>query len=185
MTTFDPLRKRREENIAGYVIGMWQMEDLMRALEFDMAQVEERLITPGEGDAEAKEELRGWYAGLITRMKEEGLQRVGHLSEVEEVVNELEYLHRALVEVMDDEDYDALYAKAEPAIKSVQQHAGGDPEGTITSALTAVYGVMMLRSQGKPISPETQQADASIRALLELLSKHYRQMRRLPGVSLN
>ncbi|MBK9176832.1 MAG: DUF4924 family protein [Flavobacteriales bacterium] len=185
MTTFDPLRKRREENIAGYVIGMWQVEDLMRALELDMNLVEERLIAPGEGDAEAKEALRGWYAGLVERMKEQGLQRVGHLSEVEEVVNELEYLHRALVEVMDDEAYDALFAKAEPDIKAVQQHAGGDPEGPITSALTAVYGVMMLRSEGKPISKETQQADATIRAMLDLLSKHYRQMRRLPGVSLN
>ncbi|MCB9185074.1 MAG: DUF4924 family protein [Flavobacteriales bacterium] len=185
MSDFHPLGRRREENIAGYIIGMWQVEDLMRALALDMAQVEERLVSTAEGDADAKAELRGWYSGIVTRMKEQGIQRAGHLSEVEEIVNELEYLHRALVDVLNDEEYDALLAKAEPGIKAVQQHAGGDPEGAITSALTAVYGVMMLRSQGKEISAETQESDAAIRGLLDRLSQHYKQMRRLPGVSLN
>lgn len=179
----DPLARRKQENIASYVLGMWQVEDLMRALRFDIERVRQQLIA--DADTGSSTDLLGWYAGVMARMREQGLERVGHLSEVEEVVNELEYLHKALVEVLNDPDYDALLAKADEGIKTVQQHAGGDPEGPITSALTAVYGVMMLRSQGKTISAETLASDKALRDLLDHLSKHYRQMRRLPGVSMN
>lgn len=180
-----PLERRKHENIAGYVIGMWQVEDLMRAADLDMGIVEERLISSMEGDEEARARMREWYAGIIARMKENGLARSGHLPEVEEVMQELEYLHRALIDTLGDEEYIALDKEATPAIRTVQQHAGGDPEGPIESSLTAVYGVMMLRSQGKAISDETKAADAVIRNLLDRLSLHYRNMRRLPGVSLN
>lgn len=181
----DPFAQRRHENIVAYVLAMWQVEDLMRALKLDLAQVESKLIANAEADEESRAGLQGWYAGIVTRMREQGVERVGHLKEVEEVVNELEHLHQALAEVLNDAEYDALLAKAEEAIKTVQLHAGGDPEGPITSALTAVYGVMMLRSQGKAISEETLSSDRVLRALLDHLSKHYRQMRRLPGVSMN
>lgn len=181
----DPLERRRQENIAGYIISMWQVEDLMRAAGLDMATVEERLLQGMEGDEAARTAMRGWYAGIVARMKEQGIARSGHLAEVEEVMHELEYLHRALIDTFGDAEYIALDKEAAPAIRAVQQHAGGDPEGPIESGLTAVYGVMMLRSQGKPVSAETLAADAAIRKLLDRLSLHYRNMRRLPGVSLN
>lgn len=181
----DPLAKRREENIAGYVIGMWHVEDLMRAADLDMRRVEEQLIAPMEGDEALRAGMRGWYAGIVARMKEQGLHRAGHLNEVDEVVNELEYLHRALLEVLNDAEYDALFAKAEPGIRAVQQHAGGDPQGPVESCLTAVYGVMVLRAKQQAIGAETLEAEGHIRRLLDRLSRHYRQMRRLPGVSMN
>ena len=162
----DPLAQRKQENIAGYVIGMWQVEDLMRALELDLQQVEDRLIATADGDEAAKAALREWYRELIVRMRAEGLERIGHLGEVEEVMNELEHLHEALLEAIEDEAYQALFDKAKAGI-------------------TAVYGVMMLRSQGKEISQATLADDHAIRELLDRLSLHYRQMRRLPGVSLN
>jgi len=180
-----PLEKRKQENIAGYVIGMWQVEDLMRAADFDMDVVEERLILGMEGDEQARAEMRDWYAGIMARMKEQGITRVGHLAELEEVMQELEYLHRSLIDTLMDEEYIALDKEAAPGISAVQRRAGGDPEGPIESSLTAVYGVMLLRTQGKHLSEETQAADASIRKLLDRLSLHYRNMRRLPGVSLN
>lgn len=181
----DPLGRRREENIAGYVIGMWQVEDLMRAMGLDMARIEEQLIAPAEGGEPLKERLRGWYGGIVARMKEQGLQRAGHLSEVEQVVEELEHLHRALFDAVQDPDYAALFQEAMPGIKAVQQQAGGDPEGDITSALTGVYGVIVLRAMNRPISPETLAADKALRNLLDRLSQYYRQMRRLHDVSLN
>lgn len=181
----DPLRQKKEENIAGYVISMWHIEDLMRAADLDMAKVEEALIAPIDADGEARAEIRAWYADIAERMRVEGIQRVGHLSEVEEVLNELEFLHRSLVEVLNDEEYDALYAKAEPGILALQQHAGGDPAGTIETCFTAIYGVMLLRAQDREVSADTLEAEGHIRRLLERLSQHYRQMRRLPGVSMN
>lgn len=181
----DPLKQKKEENVAGYIISMWHIEDLMRAADMDLAKVEERLIDPMDVDERARVEMRDWYADVLQRMREQGIERVGHLDEVEETLNELEFLHTSLVDVLNDAEYDALYEKAEPGIRTLQQHAGGDPDGVIETCFTAVYGVMVLRAQEKKVSKETAEAEGHIRRLLERLSVHYRQMRRLPGVSLN
>lgn len=181
----DLLGKKKEENIGGYIISMWHIEDLMRANDFDMRKVEERLIEPMDADEDARTEVREWYAGIIARMKEQGIQRVGHLTEVEETMNELEFLHRSLVDVLNDEEYDALYTQALPGIQALQQHAGGDPAGAIETCFTAIYGVMLLRAQQREVTESTAQAETHIRRLLDRLSQHYRHMRKLPGVSMN
>lgn len=181
----DPLAHKKQENIAGYVISMWHLEDLLRASRFDMEMIEQQLITPVEGDDEAREEVREWYRDLVVRMHDEGVERHGHLSEVEEVLNELEMLHRSLIDVLNDEEYEALYAQALPGINTLQQQAGEDALPPIETCFTAVYGVMVLRAQHKDVAPGTAEAEKHMRRLLERLAKHYRHMHRLPGVSLN
>ena len=52
------------------------------------------------------------------------------------------------------------------------------------TCFTAIYGVMLLRAQNKEVGKSTAEAEAHIRKLLEKLSVHYLQMRRLPGVSM-
>ncbi len=185
MIAVDPLKQRKEDNVAGYVISMWHIEDLMRANDMDLGKVEEHLIVPMALDESNRASMRDWYADILDRMRAKGIEHVGHLEEVEEALNELEFLHHTLVDVLNDEEYDVLFAKAEPGIRVLQQHAGGDPEGVIATCFTAVYGVMVLRAQDKAVSQETSEAEAHIRKLLERLSLHYRQMRRLPGVSMN
>lgn len=181
----DPLGQKKQENIAGYVISMWHIEDLMRAGGFDMRMVEEQLIAPMEGDEEARQEVREWYADIIARMQAEGLERSGHLSEVEEVLNELEFLHRSLVEVLHDEEYEAVHALAADGIRALQDQAGVDAVGPIETCFTAIYGIMVLRASNKKVAEGTLEAERHIRRLLERLSLHYRQMRKLPGVSMN
>lgn len=181
----DPLARKKEENVAGYVIGMWHIEDLLRAHRFDLETIERQLVAPVDADEEAREALLGWYAGLVRRMQEQRITERGHLSEVEEVVNELEFLHRSLLEILGDPEYEALYAKAEPGIKELQNSAGEEAEGPVTTCFTAIYGVMVLRAKGQEISPGTAEAEGHMRQLLETLGRHYRHMRRLPGVSMN
>ncbi len=179
------LDHKKQENIASYVISMWHIEDLMRANRFDLRVLDEQLIEGMDADDEAKAEVRAWYMDVIDRMKEEGLEKRGHLSEVEEVLNELEFLHTTLSEVLNDETYDALYAAAGPGIVALQAQADESADGPITTCFTAIYGVMVLRAQGKEISASTLEAEGLMRKLLEYLSIHYKQMRKLPGVSMN
>lgn len=181
----DLLGRKKEENVAAYVISMWHIEDLMRASKFDMTIIEEQLIAPMDGDAGTREEVREWYADLIARMQEEGLERNGHLSEVEEVLNELEFLHRSLIDVLHEPDYDALYATAAPGIKALLDQAGEEALAPIETCFTAVYGVMVLRAQGRKVTADTLGSEGHMRALLERLGQHYRNMRKLPGVSMN
>lgn len=181
----DPLADKKQENIAGYVISMWHLEDLLRAQRFDQASIEANLVAPMEADPEAHATMLAWYTGIAQRMQQQGISERGHLNEVEEVIMELEFLHRSLVDLLNDEDYDALFAKAEPGIKSLQEAAGEDADGPITTCFTAIYGVMVLRARQQAVSEATAEAEGHMRRLLEHLSKHYRQMRKLPGVSMN
>lgn len=182
---FDPLGTKKSDNVAAYVISMWHIEDLMRANKFELARVEELLIDPMDADAETRDEAREWYHGLIDSMKEQGIERQGHLAEVEDVMSELEYLHRSLLEVFNDEEYEQLYNVAEPGIKALQKQAGENADGPIETCFTAIYGVMVLRAQDREVSASTAEAESHMRRLLERLSQHYRQMRKLPGVSMN
>jgi hypothetical protein len=182
---FDPLGHKKQENIAAYVISMWHIEDLMRASKFDLEKVGSLLIDTQELDDETREQVRDWYEGIIESMKEQGVEESGHLAEVEEVLNELEFLHRSLMEVFNDEEYDKLYTVAEPGIKALQEQAGSDPPGPVETCFTAIYGVLVLKAQDKEVSESTAEAEGHMRRLLERLSQHYRQMRKLPGVSMN
>lgn len=167
------------------MISMWHIEDLMRASKFDMKIIEEQLIDPIDGDYETRETIREWYSDIIARMKEEGLERVGHLPEVNDVLGELEMLHSSLVEGESDEEYTALNNQAAEAIADLQKHAGEEALPPVETCFTAVYGVMVLRAKNKKIAEGTLEAEKSMRRLLEYLSMHYKQMRKLPGISLN
>jgi hypothetical protein len=181
----DPLAQKKQENIAAYVVSMWHLEDLLRAHRFDPRLIEEQLVAPMDADAEVRAAMLCWYTDMARRMQEQGVGERGHLSEVEEVMNELEFLHRTLVDVLNDPDYDALYAKAEAGIKSLQDAAGEDADGPITTCFTAIYGVMVLRARKQDVSAATTESEGHMRRLLERLGQHYRQMRKLPGVSMN
>lgn len=179
------LDDKKRNNIASYVISMWHVEDLMRANDLDLNKVEQLMVAPMDADEHTKTEVLAWYTGIVHRMKEQGLERHGHLNEVEEVINELEFLHRTLVELMNDKDYDALFEAAEPGITTLQKQADDQAEGPITTCFTAIYGVMLLRAQGREVSESTATAERHMRRLLEYLGVHYKQMRKLPGISMN
>ena len=182
----DLLDSKKQDNIAGYVISMWHIQDLMPACRFDIDAVERMLVAPIDADEESKAEVRDWYAGIMQRMLEQDLEQTGHLSEVQEVIDELEALHHTLVQNMPDDDYSMLYEKAAPGLEVLnKQEDGEEAPGPIHTGLTAVYGVMVLRAKEQPISDATLEAEGHIRRMLEELSSHYRHMRKLPGVSLN
>jgi hypothetical protein len=181
----DLFSHRKYDNAAAYVISMWHLEDLLRANGLDLYRVVDQLVEPMDADPHAKASIATWYAAVIERMKAEGITRHGHLSEVEEVVNELEFLHTSLVQVMNDDSYERLCQPALPAIRDLQRKAGEEAVGAVETALTAIYGVMVLRAAGKPVSEGTAAAEHHFRRMLEHLSEHHRQMRKLPGISLN
>jgi hypothetical protein len=65
---------------------------------------------------------------------------------------------RSLLDVLKDEEYDRLYSLAASGITSIQQQSEEGVEGPIETCLTAVYGVMVLRAQGRQVSEATLEA---------------------------
>ena len=62
-------REKRKENIAEYLLYMWQVEDLIRANKFDMDLIQQTVIDRYEQPEEIKQEIRRWYEELIEDRK--------------------------------------------------------------------------------------------------------------------
>ena len=65
-------KKRRKENSTAYIIYMFQVEDMLRACQLDMEQVERSYLARFGYEETLKQEAYEWYAALIRMMKEEG-----------------------------------------------------------------------------------------------------------------
>lgn len=65
----------KQENIAEYLLFMWQTEDLLRAYDLDPDKIEQSIINSSYQTEEERKMARDWYEGLILMMKTEGLQK--------------------------------------------------------------------------------------------------------------
>ena len=60
-------KQKRKENIAEYLLYMWQVEDLIRANHFDIDSIRRTVISQYDQPDEVKEEIARWYEELIKR----------------------------------------------------------------------------------------------------------------------
>ena len=75
-------REKKKNNIAEYILYMWQLEDMLRALKLDMEQVDRYLVAGFQADERTSKEIHDWYDNLIAIMqKEKVTQAAGNLVE--------------------------------------------------------------------------------------------------------
>lgn len=98
------------------VLGMWIVEDLMRALDMDINKVEQYVIRPGIKVGESEEKDREWFERVIAMMKAEGIEKSGHLKMCHDAVERLTTRHKALLKDSKNQSYRDLYYDALPAI---------------------------------------------------------------------
>ena len=61
--------KKEKENIAEYLLYMWQVEDLIRANDFDMDSIRRTVVDRYDQPDDVKEEIAKWYEELIEMMR--------------------------------------------------------------------------------------------------------------------
>lgn len=167
-------QKKKKENIAEYLLYMWQVEDLIRANEFDMDRIRETIITRYDQPDEVRQEIARWYQELIDMMRTEGVMEKGHIQLNKNVIIVLTDLHLRLLKSPKEMVYQAAYYKTLPYIVQLRSKAGGEEVPELETYFTAVYGFLLLRMQGKDVSPETTEAVQQISSFLALLSGKYR-----------
>ena len=69
-----------KSNIGEYLLYMFQIEDLLRACNFNKSIIEANLVAQYKTDETTTNEIRDWYFGLADLMAEEKLESKGHLS---------------------------------------------------------------------------------------------------------
>lgn len=168
--------QKKKENIAEYLLYMWQIEDLIRAFNLNMDKIEENIIGKHEGlTPEQRKEMTDWYESLIDMMRREGIAEKGHLQLNKNVIIALDDLNLRLTKDPKYAKYTAEYYKILPLIVELRAKAGENKKGEIETLFDFLYGILMLRMQGKEISKETQQAAAEVSHFLGTLAAYYKK----------
>ena len=168
--------QKKRENIAEYLLYMWQIEDLIRANGLDIDKIQENIIDRYTSlSDQQKKEMREWYESLIDMMRREGVAKTGHLQLNRNVIIDLEDLHRRLMADPKFASYNVQFYHTLPFIVELRAKAGENKTGEIETCFNALYGVLMLKLQGKEISQETLDAVAQISKFLALLSHYYKK----------
>ena len=90
-------QQTRKENIAEYLLYLWQVEDLLRACHLDIDTVDQAVIARYDVDDKTRHEIREWYESLIQMMEMENVRERGHIRVCHNVLIRLNDLHLQLL----------------------------------------------------------------------------------------
>ena len=90
-------QQKRKENIAEYLLYLWQVEDLLRACHLDIDTVDKAVIARYDVDDDKRHEIREWYESLIKMMELENVRERGHIRVCHNVLIRLNDLHQQLL----------------------------------------------------------------------------------------
>lgn len=170
-------RQKLEENIAEYMLYMYQVEDIIRAYEFNLEAIINNYVRPQLPDESFVAQYSEWYRRLISDMHDQRIEKVGHLLDLNEILVELSFLHNMLIGQANDHKYIQLVEAAQPYITEFKDKSNLKEKNDVELLFGAMYMKLLLRLQKKEISPETEEAFDNMRIMLAYLSKSYHQMK--------
>lgn len=170
-------RQKLNENIAEYVLYMYQIEDLIRAYQFDLDAIIENYVRPQLPDSSFIEQYKEWYRDLIAQMKSQRLEKQGHLHDLRDILVEMSYLHNTLLNMANDQKYRTVFEAATPYIEEFKERSNLKDKNHIEVIFHALYMKLLLKLQKKEISAETEEAFDAMRVMLAYLTRAYHQMK--------
>ena len=172
---------KRKENIAEYLLYMWQVEDIIRAYGLDINKIKAGVIDRYDVDETTRKEITDWWEGLIMMMQHEGKQQGGHLQINKNVLIRLNDLHNELMQSPKYAEYGAEFHKTLPFIVELRSKT---PEAQqvdeLETCFNALYGTLLLKLQGKEMSKDTQVAISQISHFIGTLAAYYKKNEESP-----
>ncbi|WP_347840465.1 DUF4924 family protein [uncultured Draconibacterium sp.] len=166
-------KQKRKENIAEYILYLYQIEDMIRAFKMDMELIEERLVSSYKADDQTKAAITDWYANLVLMMDKEQIRENGHLQFLSNLVADVNDFHLKLMETSKDGMYVQTFKTVSGLITELKEK-NPEAKNDVDLGITAVYGFLLLKMQQKEISVDTLEAIKRISKWLGDLSKLYR-----------
>lgn len=169
-------RKLKQENIAEYLLYMWQVEDLIRANGLDREKIRKLMVDPYAAlDDGQRKELMQWYDDLMDMMRTEGVTERGHVQINRNIIVWLTDLHLRLLRSPKFPYYSAAYYKALPFIVELRAKGADKEAPEVETGFDALYGVLLLKLQKKEISEGTRQAIKVIGDWVAILADYYKK----------
>ena len=170
----------RKNNIAEYLLYMWQVEDTIRAFGCSLSRIRREYIDRFDYDDEQKEEEADWFGNLIKMMNEEGCREKGHLQINKVTLQLLSELHQQLLSSPKYPFYNSAYYKVLPFIVELRNRGDNKEVGETETCLNLLYGVMMLRLQKKEITTNTEHAVKEVSTFIGMLTDYYKKDKEEP-----
>ncbi len=178
--------KLKQTNRAEYLLYLWQVEDLLRVYDCNEDRIRNEYLSQFQISDDQRARMAQWYADLCEMMRSEGKRVHGHLQLCCNILQELTELHNALLRSSHFPYYREMYYKVLPYIVELRSKsktapstadeapANGCPdEPELETCFDFLYGLMVLRLQGKTVSESTQRAAKDVSTLLGQLSDYY------------
>ncbi len=168
-------KEKREKNIIEYILYMWQVEDLIRAYNFDIDAIKKHIIPQYNASGDLLQQIIAWYDNLQEMMILEHIKEKGHLQVIVNLVNDLNRLHQELLSKNNEIAYSHIYNATLPYIKEFDAKTENKLSNDIELCLTGIYSHFLLRLQNKKVSDGTQEAIKSFGNFLAFLSSKYHE----------
>lgn len=162
-------QKKRKENLEEYLIYMFQVEDILRAFNLNLKEIENRIIKPLNLSEPSQKEILNWYSNLILMMEKEKIQKNGHFQFIKNLIADMYDFHLRLLESEADEDYILTFKSTAGLIKEFKRKTIGELND-VEICLNAMYGFLILKISNKSVSEETLLAMNSFNIWLNKLS---------------
>ena len=144
----------KKNNIAEYILYLWQLEDYLRAF-------------PQQADA--NQELHE----LSEMMHQENILEKGHVQLAQNALSELEDLHNDLLD--QEATYRAAMLQLIPSLNLLKAKTDRPTMSDIEACLILLYQIMLLKLQKRTISSETEQVQKQVTKVMQYLSKTYKE----------
>lgn len=164
----------KENNISEYIIQLFRKEDLVRAFEFDLEKIGSHVINHLPITNIEKLGEVNYYEDLIAKMKDQGLEKEGHTTQVYNLIKSLESLCSDLL--VKDVRFIQVYNNAKPAIDDNKKLSEGKIKSDIQICLNGVYGFLLLRLNGKELDGENKSKVEKFGDVLSYLSAKYNEI---------
>ena len=125
----DIAKIKRRENIAEYILYLWQLEDLLRALQFSPEAVHSQLIAPRDLSQPEQRLYLEWYMDIADLLRQD--------------------LHLQLMKLPAGARYRELYARLEPELPRLRAVLGRNETSDTELCFRALYAAMLYRIRGE------------------------------------
>ncbi len=167
---------KKKENIVEYIIYLKQIQDIIRANDFDINKIEELIINKYNTSSTTADRIKEWYSNFIISMKEEKVENTGDIKAINDLIDELNKIHLAMLSDKDNYKHAELYRWAKSNIEEYKRISKSESGNEIEIAISALYSLLLLRLQKKDVSVETAEAMQTFSNLLAHVALAYHKM---------
>jgi hypothetical protein len=160
----DIAQAKRKENIAEYILYLWQIEDLLRALQFSPEAIYSQLVAPRDVEEEQKHIFLLWNMDIVNLLRKEGKDESGHLEHTLHLIADMHNLHLQLMHHPIGEHYRKTFARLAPQLPSLRAMVQKEEISDTELAFRALYATMLYRIKGD------KKREEAIRDTMELVS---------------